>query len=134
MTHARVLLVDDEVALAQALARRLSIRKYRATAVFNAEDALDAVGLDAPDVMVIDLHLPGMLGIDLVRAVKQLDPTIAMILLSGCGSPDAERWIGNGDILDFVMKPIEIEELVQKIDRAKKEHDARLKMKESGHG
>ncbi len=134
MTHARVLLVDDEVALAQALVRRLSIREYRATAVYNAADALDTVGRDAPDVMVIDLHLSGMLGIDLVRAVKQIDPTIAMILLSGCGSPKTERWIENGDILDFVMKPVEIEELVQKIDRAKKEHDARLKMKESNRG
>lgn len=134
MTSAKVLLVDDEVELAEAIVQRLKIRRYAARAAFSGTGAIAALQEEAPEVMIIDLHLQGMLGIDLARSVRRVRPEIVTIMLSGHGSSDAERWISNGEIFDFVMKPVEIQHLVQKIDRAKKEHDERRARGESGHG
>lgn len=134
MNAAKVLLVDDEVELARVLAQRLTLRRYAARAVFSPAEALSALRQEVPDVMVIDLNLPGMLGIDLARSVKSIDPSIAVIMLSGHGSSDAERWISNGEICDFLMKPIDIQQLMLKIDRAKKEHDMKCAKRESGYG
>lgn len=134
MKHTKVLLVDDEVELAQTLAQRLTLRKYRTRAIYSAAEALDAVRSDKPDVMIIDLHLPGMLGTDLAREVKQADSTVAVIMLSGQGSKQTESWIRDGLIFDFVMKPVAIQELTKKIDSARKEHDARCARSETGHG
>ncbi|KAF0179671.1 MAG: response regulator receiver [Nitrospirae bacterium] len=134
MKRANVLLVDDEADLAQTLARRLNMRHYRARSVYSAPEALEAVSREAPEVMVIDLHLPGMPGNDLARAVRQVDSTVAIILLSGQGSLQTENWIHDGLIVDFVMKPVEIQELTKKIDSAKNEHDARCARKDGERG
>jgi DNA-binding NtrC family response regulator len=134
MIPAKVLVVDDEVEFAEVLVKRLNIRLYSARAVFSPAEALSALRLEVPDVMIIDLHLPGMLGIVLARLVQKVDPAIVVIILSGHGSAESERWISNGDIFDFVMKPVDIQELTKKIDRAKKEHDVRRAKRESGHG
>ncbi|HSW62603.1 MAG TPA: response regulator [Dissulfurispiraceae bacterium] len=134
MNRAKVLLVDDEAELAQTLVRRLNIRHYRAKSVYSAPEALEAVSREAQEVMVIDLHLPGMPGNDLARAVRQVDSTVAIIMLSGQGSMQTENWIHDGLIVDFVMKPVEIQELTKKIDRAKNEHDARCVRRDGGRG
>lgn len=134
MTPVKVLLVDDEVEFAEVLVKRLNIRRYAAQAVFSPAEAFTALLRSVPDVMIIDLHLPGMLGIDLARSIKKVDPTIAVIMLSGHGSAEAESWISNGLIIDFVMKPVEIQELTKKIDHAKHVHDARRAKREAGHG
>jgi DNA-binding NtrC family response regulator len=133
MKPAKVLLVDDEVDLAEAIVQRLKIRRYAARAAFSGAGAIAALQEEDPDVMIIDLYLQGMLGIDLARSVRRIRPEIVTIMLSGHGSSDAERWISNGEIFDFVMKPVEIQQLVQKIDRAKKEHDERQKRGVCGH-
>jgi FixJ family two-component response regulator len=57
--------------------------------------------------------------------VKQLDASVAIIMLSGHGSSATDAWIRSGLIFDFAMKPIDIRELADKIDRARREHDAR---------
>lgn len=134
MISAKILLVDDEVEFAEVLVKRLSIRRYAACAVFSPAEAFSALRRDVPDVMIIDQHLPGMLGIDLARAIKKVDPTIAVIMLSGHGSAESERWISSAEIFDFIMKPVEIQELTKKIDLAKKEHDARREKRERAHG
>lgn len=134
MTPVKVLLVDDEVEFADVLVKRLNIRHYEAQAVFSPAEAFSMLLRFVPDVMIIDLHLPGMLGIDLARSVKKAYPTIAVIMLSGHGSAEAGNWIRNGLIIDFVMKPVDIQDLTKKIDHAKKEHDARSANREAGYG
>lgn len=119
MEKIRVLLVDDEVEFASALAERLQLRNYDVKAVFCAEDALALARTNPPHVMVLDLKLPGMDGTDIFRAVKQFAPFVEVVFLTGHGAlPDTEE--GNElSGFDFATKPVEISELMEKINRAR---------------
>lgn len=118
MKRAKVLLVDDEVEFASALAERLKLRSYDARAVFCAEDAVAAVLNDPPEVMVLDIKMPGISGVDILRAVKQIAPGITVIMLSGHGNIEGIGEELRGDIFDYALKPIDFEQLKEKIDRA----------------
>ena len=117
MTVTKVLLVDDEVEFASALSERLRLRKYDAKAVYYAEDALATVRKDKPDVVLLDLKMPGMDGIEVLKSIKEFDPSIQVIILSGQG----DREIANEGIkagaADYVMKPVDIYEIITKIDQ-----------------
>ena len=130
----KVLLIDDEAELAETLVRRLKIRHYTARAAFNGSGAIAAIQEEMPDVLIVDLYLQGVLGIDLIRSIRRVHPEIVAILLTGHGSVDMERWVSNGEIFDFVMKPVDIQKLLDTIDRAKKEHDERCRQRGVGHG
>jgi DNA-binding NtrC family response regulator len=124
MSKVKVLLVDDEVEFASTLAERLQIRGYEAKAVFCAESALDMVRSEPPDVVLLDLKMPGMNGVEVLRTIKKLSPSCQVILLTGHGSEQsAAEWAADG-AADYAIKPSEIETLVAKIDRA---NEKRLK-------
>ncbi len=119
MTPTKVLLVDDEVEFASALSERLRLRNYDAKAIYRAEDALPTVENDKPDVVLLDLKMPGVDGIEVLKAIKQFDPTIGVIILSGHGDREiADEGIRAG-AFDYIMKPMDIEQLIVKIDKAK---------------
>lgn len=121
MKRAKVLLVDDEEEFASALAERLKLRNYDAKAVFNAEDAVAVVLNDQPDVMVLDVKMPGIGGVDLFRAVSQIAPGIRVIILSGHGSIQSLGKELGGEVFDYALKPVDFEDLKEKIDRALQE-------------
>ena len=114
----KVLIVDDEAEFASALAERLTLRKYEASAAYNAADAITLVKNGPPDVVLLDLRMPGLGGFEVLRAIKEFDSTIEVILLTG--APKAEG-IGEGiptGLFDYIMKPVEITELIKMIDNA----------------
>jgi DNA-binding NtrC family response regulator len=124
MLKVNVLLVDDEVEFASTLAERLQIRGYEAKAVFCAEEALDKVRSAPPDVVLLDLKMPGMNGVEVLKRIKKISPSTEVILLTGHGSEQcAAEWAADG-AADYAIKPSEIETLVAKIDRA---YEKRLK-------
>jgi DNA-binding NtrC family response regulator len=120
----KVLIVDDEKEFAAALAERLRIRSYDALAVFDAEEAIQAVLRDAPAVMVLDVRMPGISGVDVLRAVKQIAPRTVVIILSGHGSVDSFRKDLGNAFFDFALKPVDIDDLRQKIDKALQAYEA----------
>ena len=114
----RVLIVDDEVEFASALAERLTLRKYEASAAYNAADAIALVKSSPPDVVLLDLRMPGLGGFEVLKAIKGFDSTIEVILLTG--QPKADG-IGEGiptGLFDYIMKPVEITELITMINNA----------------
>ncbi len=118
----KVLLVDDEEEFATALAERLKLRNYDARAAFNAEDAMAVVLKDPPDVMVLDMKMPGISGVDVFKVVKQVSPTVEVIILSGHGSIQTlDKELGD-EIFDYALKPVDFDDLRQKIDRAIEKH------------
>jgi DNA-binding NtrC family response regulator len=120
MTATKVLLVDDEVEFASALSERLRLRNYDAKAVYHAEDAMPTVMNDRPDVVLLDLKMPGIDGIEVLKAIKKFDPAIEVIILSGQGDREiADEGIRAG-AFDYVMKPVDIGEIITKIEQAKK--------------
>ena len=123
MLKTKVLLVDDEVEFASALAERLELRNYE---VKTANSALEALGLIhgfLPDVVVLDLRIPGMDGIETLKTIKKLDPTIEVIMLTGHGDVKSVEEGMKGGAFEYIMKPVDIGELIAKIEQAKKRRD-----------
>ncbi len=116
----KVLLVDDEKDFALTLAERLGMRGIQVSTAFSGEEALNLLETYQPDVMVLDLMMPGMSGSTVLGRVKNLNPNLPIILLTGLSST-AE---GVSDIsqgaFDFLIKPLQIEELIEKIGLAVK--------------
>ena len=113
-----VLLVDDEVDYLEILVKRLTRRGLGASAVHNAADALERLKEDPPDVVVLDVKMPGMDGIATLREIKKRYPLVEVIMLSG--HADVEAAIEGMELgaFDYLVKPTELEELLFKIQDA----------------
>ncbi len=119
----KVLLVDDEEEFVKALAERLKMRDLQSDLVYDGEQALDFVEKKEPDVMVLDLKMPGIDGIEVLKQVKKAYPGIQVIILTGHGTEkDEERARGLG-AFDYLEKPVNIDTLV---DRMKKAYRRRI--------
>jgi DNA-binding response OmpR family regulator len=113
-----VLLVDDEREFAATLTERLGLRGYEARAAFTAAEAVAAVAASAPDVVLLDLNLPGVRGVELLLTLRQLLPHGEIILLSG-HLDLAEKIEGvRIDAFGLLLKPVVMAELTAKIDAA----------------
>ena len=118
MSKAQVLIVDDEREFATTLSERLRLRGYEAQTAFTAEEAISAVGASAPDVVLLDLNLPGVRGVELLMTLRQLLPHGEIILLSG-HLDLAEKIEGvRIDAFGLLFKPVVMSELTAKIDAA----------------
>ena len=112
MEKIRVLLVDDETEFVSALAERLSLRGYETRTAASGEEALGKIDQSPPDVVLLDMLMPGMSGMEVLKRIKQDHPQVKVILLTGRGSWDGIQGIREG-AYDCLMKPIQIEELMQ---------------------
>jgi len=116
----KVLLVDDELEFVQTLSERLNTRNYGSYTVFDGEQALDLLGSETPDVMVLDLKMPGMDGIEVLRKTKEANPDIEIIILTGHGSEEDKKICLELGAYAYLHKPIDIAELTAIIDKAHK--------------
>jgi len=114
----RVLLVDDEVEYLETLVKRLTRRGVSAAAVHSAAEALARFDTDPPDVVVLDVKMPGMDGIQALREIKRRHPLVEVIMLTG--HADVEVAIEGMELgaFDYLMKPTDIDELLFKIQDA----------------
>lgn len=116
----RILLVDDEVEFVSTLSERLQLRGYDVRTANNALEALAFVYKEPPDVIILDLRIPGMDGIETLKTIKKFDPTIEVIMLTGHGDiRSVEEGMKSG-AFEYIMKPVDISELTAKIDIARK--------------
>ncbi|MCL7487603.1 MAG: response regulator [Desulfobulbaceae bacterium] len=111
----KVLLVDDEETFAKTLSERLTTRDLASEAVFGGTQALESIGADEPDVMVLDLKMPGMDGMEVLRRVKKNYPNIRTIILSGHGTDTDKKEAAELGVVDFLVKPAAINMLTEKI-------------------
>ncbi|MFH1216894.1 MAG: response regulator [Pseudomonadota bacterium] len=114
----KVLLVDDEKVFAQTLSERLQARDVEAKAVFGGNEALDDIAREEPDVMILDLKMPDVDGMEVLRRVREKYPKIETIILSGHGSSAAREEATKLGAADFLEKPVDIGRLVRKINGA----------------
>jgi DNA-binding NtrC family response regulator len=123
MREVKVMIVDDEVDFARTLAERLRLRGIHGETVSGAEEALARLqGGFRPDVVLLDLKMPGIDGLATLSLIKQADATIEAILLTGHGSTSAAIEGMRRGLFDYLMKPVDIGELVQKIRMAAAKH------------
>jgi DNA-binding response OmpR family regulator len=118
MENWKVLLVDDEKEFVSTLAERLRLRGIQADDTGSGEEALRLIDDATPQVVVLDVMMPGMGGLEVLRRVKSRYPEIEVILLTGIGSTKEGIEGMRLGAFDFLMKPLQIEELIEKIRAA----------------
>jgi two-component system response regulator CpxR len=116
----KVLLVDDEHEFVQTLSERLNTRNYGSYPVFDGEQALEFLGTETPDVMVLDLKMPGMGGVEVLRKTKEAHPGVEIIVLTGHGSKEDEKACMALGAYAYLNKPVDIVHLTEIIDKAYK--------------
>ncbi|HLZ98447.1 MAG TPA: response regulator [Steroidobacteraceae bacterium] len=114
---ASILIVDDEAAHLKALCETLSIEGYKTTGTPSARSALDMLRAQPYDVLLTDLMMPEMNGIALLNAARGLSPGVACIVMTGHGTIDSAVEAMKGGAIDYVLKPIKLNALMQVIAR-----------------
>jgi two-component system, OmpR family, response regulator CpxR len=114
----KILLVDDEREFVQTLSERLLIRDMGSAVAYDGESALELIKEDEPEVMILDLRMPGIDGIEVLKRVKQTNPYIEVIILTGHGSDLDKETCMNLGACAYLQKPVDIDELSEKIKQA----------------
>ncbi len=119
-TSSKILLVDDEKKYVQTLSKRLMVRELDAAVAYDGESALSLVDQeDEPDVMILDLRMPGINGIEVLRQVKETHPAIEVIVLTSQGSEADKKTCMELGAFAFMSKSVNIDELSKTIKAAK---------------
>ncbi|MFC1811377.1 response regulator [Thermodesulfobacteriota bacterium] len=129
----KVLLVDDEPDFVESLSQRLEIRDVDVKTSLGGDEALALVRTEDFDVIVIDVLMPGKDGIETLREIKTIKPLIRVIMLTGNATVETAIEGMKLGADDYLMKPTETEDLVEKIHRAyklKSEHEERIRRAE----
>lgn len=117
---ARILIVDDEESILWSLSRTLTLSNdsYIVGTARSAEEALDILQSTPVDVMLTDLKLPKMNGLDLVKTVKELCPSTRAILMTAYGNDTILKKANDAGFAAYIEKPFAIDRLVEYIDSA----------------
>jgi signal transduction histidine kinase/DNA-binding response OmpR family regulator len=115
---ARLLIVDDEAALMHALCNTLEMKGYRTTGFTSARRALAELEQSQFDLLITDLMMPEMDGIELLRAARQIDRDLAGIVMTGHGTIDTAVKALQAGALDYVLKPFRLDNLMPVLTRA----------------
>lgn len=129
---ASVLLVDDEADFLATLAQRLEMRGLKVTTAGSGEDALTVVGNEDFDLIILDLSMPGIDGIETLKRIKAKNPDVETIMLTGQGSVRTSIEAIKLGAEDFLQKPVNISELMNKISGAKDKRMLVLQSKRAG--
>lgn len=114
----KILLVDDEREFVQTLSERLMMRDLGSAVAYDGESALEVAREDEPDVMILDLKMPGIDGIEVLRRIKKTQPEIEVIILTGHGSETDKTVCMELGAFAYLQKPVDIDELSATIKAA----------------
>ena len=123
----RLLLVDDEEDLVDFLSQRLVKRGFVVETATSGERAVDLAGGRTFDVAVVDLKLPDMDGIAVIRELKKLQPFVETIMLTGHGSHETALEAGKLQTYRYLLKPYDFDQLIEKIGSAVEARRAALR-------
>ncbi|MEE4266096.1 MAG: response regulator [Desulfobacteraceae bacterium] len=114
----KVLLVDDERDFVQTLSERLIMRDMGSAVAYDGESALDLIEEDEPEVIIVDLKMPGVDGLEVLRTVKETRPEIEVIILTGHGHEEDRQLCMELGAFAYLQKPLDINVLSETIQRA----------------
>jgi len=118
MEKIKVMLVDDEEEFVTTLSERIQMRDFSSSVAFNGEQALQTVKEQVPDVMILDLKMPGIDGMEVLRRVKKAYPKVQVIILTGHGSENDRKEALSLGAFGYLQKPAQIDGLVRHIINA----------------
>lgn len=111
----RLLLVDDEKVFVDTLANRLKRRGFTVSKAYSGSDGIQLLRKNDYDVAIVDLKMEDMDGIEVLKIFRKMDPLLRVIMLTGHGSETAARQGVEYGAFDYLSKPCEFEELLEKI-------------------
>ena len=115
MEAVNIVLIDDEEAFVTTLQERLEMRGFPARVALDGQSGLNLIAADTPDVVVLDLRMPGMSGVEVLRRIRGQWPGLPVIMLSGHGSDqDFETCLDLG-AAQYHKKPLDIDLLLDSI-------------------
>ncbi len=127
-----ILLVDDEVPFVETMAKRLAKRDLTVDTAFGGREALkklDSGGPSTIDVVILDVKMPGMDGLETLAAIKSAHPNVEVIMLTGHATVESAIEGMKGGAYDYLMKPCEMDLLMSKVNEAvdkKRAHEAKI--------
>jgi DNA-binding NtrC family response regulator len=122
-TPIRVLLIDDEVGYVNVLSNRLSKRGFEVGKANSGSEALQRLRQQDYDVAVLDLKMEDMDGIEILKILKKMVPELVVIMLTGHGSAEAAHEGIKEGAYDYLTKPCELADLVEKIREAYRQRE-----------
>ncbi len=122
---AQILFIEDEILLGKSICRALQERKHDCSTVTSSEDGLEYLKKNPVDIVLLDIQLPGMSGIEALQEIKKYDPGISVIITSAYATMTSVVEALRFGASDFLRKPLDIDEVVLAIDRTL--NDTRLK-------
>lgn len=129
----KVLITDDEKDFAETLGERLELRNLAVTTVFSGESALELIKEIDFDVIILDVLMPGLSGIELLKEIKAVKPLTEVIMLTGAATINNAIEGMKLGAFDFLMKPADTDLLEEKIKEAheiKVRHEERIRKAE----
>ena len=119
MSPVKVMVVDDEVMFVETLSKRLAQRNLGVARAYSGREALQKLREESDiDIVVLDVKMPGMTGIETLREMKKTYPLVEVIILTGHASVSSAIEGMKLGAFDYLMKPCDIEDLVSKVDQA----------------
>ena len=125
-----ILVVDDELVERQTLTDILRLEGYHVNAVANGEAAVDFVRLNPVDLIVLDLRMPGMNGLEVVKVVNRISPDVEIILLTAHGSMESAIEALRNRIHDYLLKPASPIQVIESVRRGLARRNVRIQSKE----
>ncbi|MEJ2236860.1 MAG: response regulator [Gemmatimonadales bacterium] len=126
----RILVVDDDEALRNALVRFLSNQGFSVSAAGTGPEALELIQAGATALMLLDIRMPGMSGIDVVPEALHIDPDLAILMLSALTDATSAAICMQRGAIDYLTKPIELNDLSKAIERALRKRDTLMQSRE----
>ncbi|MDD3813672.1 MAG: response regulator [Desulfocapsaceae bacterium] len=118
MTKIKLLIVDDEIEFAETLAERMELRGIATQTANNGKEALEMVHSSPPDLVILDLKMPDMSGLEVLQSIKSMHPSIEVIMLTGHGSTASGIEGMEKGAFDYIMKPVDLNDLLEKLKLA----------------
>ncbi|RLB92892.1 MAG: response regulator [Deltaproteobacteria bacterium] len=127
----KLLFVDDEQTFLKYLAKRLVLDGFTVKTTFSGEEGVEAAANQDFDVAVVDLQMPGIDGIEVQKRLKDLQPNLPCIVLTGHGSVENALESGKYNAFKFLSKPVDMDTLIETINAA---YDHRVQQEKSSFG
>ena len=130
MAIATILLVDDEVPFVEAMTRRLTRRELEVQTAFSGDEALEKLSAGGQtEVVILDVKMPGMDGIETLKRIKQTVPLVEVIMLTGHATVESAIEGMKLGAFDYLMKPCDMDTLIEKVSQAaarKRQHEEKI--------
>ena len=123
---AKILVVDDELGIRDMLSYELSSHDYGVVTAVNGEDALEKLRREKFQLVISDVKMPRMDGMEMLEAIKKLDPDVEVIMSTGFGTIETAVSAMKKGAYDFIQKPFNIDEILVLIEKALEKNELKI--------